>query len=138
MDSVAIQKIVRTKRKTISIVISHDGTVSIRAPLRTPDTLIEQFVREKRAWITKKIREMEERPKAPEREFVNGERLLYLGKYYEIRILENPPVQIELKDKFYISQRILPDVRRHLKAWYTAEARKRIFERCAFIQELPD
>ena len=136
MDSFVIQKIIRTKRKTVSIVVTQDGTVLIRAPLRAPDKLIENFVREKHVWIIKKIQEMEKRPVAPKKEFVNGERMLYLGKYYELRIVDNPSVNIELKDKLYISPRILPDARRHLKDWYKNEAGKKIFERCAFYSEI--
>ena len=136
MESIVIEKIIRTKRKSLSIVISQDGTVLIRAPLRTPDQMIENFIREKRAWIEKKIQEMKKRPRPVKRAFVNGESILYLGKYYEIQVLDDPSITIELRNKLYISQRILPDVRRHLKAWYKAEARKKIFERVAFFSEI--
>ncbi len=131
MDPIVIDKIIRTKRKTISLIIGQDAKLVVRAPLRTPNKLIENFVQEKSLWIRQKIDEMEEQPKALKREFVNGEGFLYLGRYYTLQILENSTRDIELRDKLYISRRILPHIRHHLKDWYKTEAKKKIIERCA-------
>jgi len=51
--------IVRTKRKTIGIVIGSDGSVEVRAPRWVLVYEIKKFVREKSAWIVKTKKRME-------------------------------------------------------------------------------
>ncbi len=54
-------ELIRSKRKTISIQISPDGRVVVRAPLRTPVREINKFVGEKADWIEKHLRAIEDR-----------------------------------------------------------------------------
>ncbi len=54
-------KIKRSSRKTISIEINRDATVLVRAPLRMPDIEIYSFIEEKRGWIMRNLRKMEDR-----------------------------------------------------------------------------
>jgi len=133
MTPIIIEKIIRTKRRSISLIIDQNAKLVVRAPLRTPDKVIENFVQEKSLWIRQKIDEMEERPKASKKEFVNGENFLYLGEYYELRIIESGTIDIELTDTLCISRRILPYARNYLKDWYKAEAKRIILERSAFF-----
>ncbi|MEI8054934.1 MAG: SprT family zinc-dependent metalloprotease [bacterium] len=49
-----IDKIVRSKRRTIALVITKDATLEVRAPFSTSLGRIEKFVAEKRLWIEKK------------------------------------------------------------------------------------
>ena len=43
--------LIRTSRKTISIQLSPDGEVVVRAPYRMPKREIDRFVESKRDWI---------------------------------------------------------------------------------------
>jgi predicted metal-dependent hydrolase len=43
------------RRKTLSLMVTNDGIVLIKAPLRTPEKYILDFVNLKKAWINKKI-----------------------------------------------------------------------------------
>ena len=45
--------VVRTKRKSISIVVRQDGSLEVRAPLRYSATSLDAFVNEKQDWIRK-------------------------------------------------------------------------------------
>lgn len=51
--------IVKSKRKSISIQITPDGKVIVRAPLRANPEYINQIVSEKEGWIRKKLIEIE-------------------------------------------------------------------------------
>ena len=53
--------LIRSKRKTISIQVKPDGTVLVRAPQWMRERDIESFVQEKRAWIEKHLRLVQER-----------------------------------------------------------------------------
>jgi len=43
------------KRKSLAIVITKDGQIEVRAPLRTPKHTIENFLNLKQGWIQKTI-----------------------------------------------------------------------------------
>ena len=45
--------VIHSARKTISLEITKDLTIIVRAPYATPDSKIEAILREKNAWITK-------------------------------------------------------------------------------------
>lgn len=44
-------QLIRSRRKTLSIEISRDAQIIVRAPMRLPKRDIEQFLTEKRRWI---------------------------------------------------------------------------------------
>ena len=61
MDSLSPAKIIRSRRRTISLEITKDAVLIVRAPLRAPDTSIARLIREKQAWIEKKMAEVRSR-----------------------------------------------------------------------------
>ena len=71
-------KIIRSNRKTLAIQINPDLSVTVRAPMYTPQSDIERILREKEGWIQKhieKIREQEAKRKETQGEFVESEYL---------------------------------------------------------------
>jgi len=58
-------ELIRSKRKTLSIQISPDGRVIIRAPLRLPQKDIDRFVAAKADWIVRHLAEIDARPAVP-------------------------------------------------------------------------
>lgn len=61
MDRNISFKIIRSGRKTIALEILPDLTVVVRAPYRMSDRQIRAFAEEKSDWITKHLRQMEQR-----------------------------------------------------------------------------
>jgi predicted metal-dependent hydrolase len=57
-------KLVRSSRKTLCIEISPDGTVTVRAPYRTPDSHIKEFVSGKSEWVNKHLTRIRSTPRA--------------------------------------------------------------------------
>lgn len=49
-------KIVRSKRKTISLVVKKDCTVEVRAPYRVSESRLKEFVTQKKDWINNAIK----------------------------------------------------------------------------------
>jgi len=58
-----IHRLVRTRRKSLALVITEDAQLVIRAPRRLPQSYIDRFIEQKRRWIEKKIAEISSRPK---------------------------------------------------------------------------
>lgn len=50
-------KTVRSARRSVSISIAADNTVTVRCPLNMPDSKVERFVEGKKAWIEKILNE---------------------------------------------------------------------------------
>ena len=47
-------KIIRSKRKTISLSLDKEGELLVRAPILCPQAVIDGFIEKNRAWIAKK------------------------------------------------------------------------------------
>ena len=50
--------VIRTKRKTISIKVNNDLTVTVRAPIFTSDKEIREILKSKEKWISKCIEQI--------------------------------------------------------------------------------
>ena len=57
--------LVRSSRKTISILIKPDGEVEVRCPKRCSKREVEQFLLSKEDWIRKHLEAFAQRPKCP-------------------------------------------------------------------------
>jgi len=136
MEEIKISKIIRSKRKTIALVLTHDSTLVIRAPLKTPVDYLENLVNKKRDWIRAKLQEIQNKPKPKAKEFVNGESFFYLGKSYRLKILDGISVDIELKDNLLLSLEKVPYARDVVIKWYKSVAEKKIKERCEWYSRL--
>lgn len=81
--------VVKTRRKTIGITVNRDGEVKVSSPLGISEKQIREVVQKKANWIDKKVKEVSYmNSNTICREFVSGERLLYLGKEYILEVRE--------------------------------------------------
>lgn len=75
-------KIVRSKRKTLSLTVTREGEVVVRAPARVSLEYIEKFVQKHRAWVEKRLSAVAAQPKLSLRD---GETVALFGSSYRIR-----------------------------------------------------
>jgi predicted metal-dependent hydrolase len=122
MNSPPQAQIIRSRRRTISLEVTKEATLIVRAPLRAPVQVIDRFIREKQDWIEKKLAEARSRPEAPHRTFTNGELFLFLGKTYPLEVLPESDAGISLGEKIYVGESRLPECRDLLRAWYAQRA----------------
>lgn len=127
-------RIIRSKRKTIALIIDPEEGLLVRAPERITDRQIEQIVRQKSNWIIKKQEKLKRIKPVVEREFINGENLPFLGELYEIEVMESgetKSVTVSLEDGIFlikVPQDLKGDnrkeeIKRKLVEWYKKEAR---------------
>jgi predicted metal-dependent hydrolase len=117
----ATYRLVRSKRKTMALVIREDGSVEVRAPVNYPVESIERFIREKRSWVEKKSAEIRARPKAPVRTYTDGEYFPYMGSSYPL--LYSPRAkEISLGQALVVPAKFRQRARRAIEKWYRAEA----------------
>jgi hypothetical protein len=133
MQKIQVEKIIRSRRRTIALEITPSATLIVRAPLRAPNEYIEELIRQKRSWIERKFDEMKRRPLLSGHEYAEGEIFLFLGREYPLHIVQDSTMTIERSDKLYVSSRLLPDIKNHIKRWYREEAHKEIQARCMWF-----
>ncbi|MEI8331943.1 MAG: YgjP-like metallopeptidase domain-containing protein, partial [Methanomicrobiales archaeon] len=73
MDDIPVEQIIRSRRRSIALVITPDGHLIVRAPLKAPVAIIEKFVTERSGWIRKKIWDIRQRPPATIHAYEEGE-----------------------------------------------------------------
>ena len=80
--------LVRSKRKTVALIVQADGSLLVRAPLRLARKAIEEFIAQKSAWISSRQEIAHSAPPAPPpRQYHSGEVFTYLGKKYSLEII---------------------------------------------------
>jgi predicted metal-dependent hydrolase len=133
MEEIPVEKIIRSRRRTIALEVTPAATLVVRAPMRASVVHIEEIIRQKSRWILRKLNEVKQRPISPCHEYADGELFLFLGREYPLHIVEDASTTIERSDRLYVSRTLKPDIRTHLKRWYTQEAHKEIQTRCMWF-----
>jgi len=131
MDEIRISKIVRSRRRSIALVITPDADLIVRAPLHVPLHYIKGLVGKKEAWIRKKMSELAGRAKSRPKAFVADEEFFYLGRGYKLQIVDHAAAGVEIREQLLcLCAIVLPCAREAVIGWYKAEAIKVIAERC--------
>jgi predicted metal-dependent hydrolase len=95
--------LVRSQRKTASIVVERDGHVTVRAPDELDIEQIQTVLEKKRYWIYKNQAEWADLNAAHvAREYVNGESFLYLGRHYRLKWVSEQNVPLKLKGGYFL------------------------------------
>jgi predicted metal-dependent hydrolase len=89
---IEISEIIRTKRKTIALVVTANANLIVRAPLSTPRKYIDSLVEKKSGWIRRKQQEMVRRNENYASDlYANRECLMLLGSVYRIEYSDKTP-----------------------------------------------
>jgi predicted metal-dependent hydrolase len=133
MEEIPVEKIIRSRRRTIALEVTPAATVIVRAPIKTSTEYIEEVIQKKSSWILRKMHEVKRRPLSPHHDYAEGELFLFLGRSYPLHFVENRSVTIERSDRLNVSRTLIPDIRNQLKYWYMEEARKELRARCMWF-----
>lgn len=116
-----------TNRKTVNISVERDRSVIVRAPQGISAEKIECIVQSKKDWIIEKINHEQKYPaKLIPKEFVSGETLLYLGRNYQLLVVDNEIDDVEFNQRFIISKSNQKNANKLLKDWYFERAKIKI------------
>lgn len=116
-----------SNRKTLNISVERDRSIIVRAPHYLTPEQIDKVVQSKRQWIKEKLNHAQKYPLLAEsKEFVSGETLMYLGKNYQLLIVDDEIEGIEFDQRFKISKSNQPKANELFKKWYLNQALKKI------------
>ncbi len=119
------------RRKTVSIFIERDGSVRVLAPASASDETIETAIKSKEYLIFTKLAKWKELNQGKiNREFVNGQSFLYLGRNYRLKLTEDQDVPLKISGGFFLlDKRYLPKAEKVFKDYYKEKALLKIKER---------
>jgi len=118
------------------IVIERDGTVGVQVPENLEDERILLILRSKEYEIHKKLLNWKELNKEHiERQYVSGQSFMYLGKNYNLHLVEGQKRNLIFKDgKFLLSDKSVSPRDAFVK-FYKKQARLKIEERLLLYRD---
>lgn len=130
MPKIKIDKIVRSKRRTVGLQVARDATLIVRAPELTSMDIIEKIVSKKADWILSKLEYVRKTYAQPsEKEFVNGEGFLYMGETYRLHIVPDQQVPVYFDKAFYLADSSVGSAREVFLRWYRDQAHEVLMRR---------
>ncbi len=128
----------KRRRKTISLHIKEGGEIVIRAPHKASKKEVEEFIKEREAWVVEKLVEEKERRRELQKAFVSGEKFLYLGEWYPLEIDESGHKELPLRlsfGKFILNTDHIEKARDVFVEWYKREAKEKIEGRVRYYSD---
>ncbi|MDO6802994.1 SprT family zinc-dependent metalloprotease [Wenyingzhuangia sp. 1_MG-2023] len=97
----------KSARKTVSIFVERDGSVSARVPEKLNDEELREILKAKEYQIFKNLAEWTQlNQNAVEREYVNGQSFLYLGRNYRLKFVDDEIEGLQfIKNRFLINKK---------------------------------
>ncbi|MBI5023860.1 MAG: M48 family metallopeptidase [Candidatus Omnitrophica bacterium] len=131
MNKTAVKpyQLIRSKRRTLALMISADATLVVRAPAHTPLDTIEQFVGKNTDWIKRTLARLQKRPQVKQKQFVRGEEFLFLGESHPLEVQNDTDQPLDLRDGFILNAKEQSRGRELFIEWYKNEAKKIIAAR---------
>ncbi len=126
-------ELIHSKRKTLALVIKPDGSLLVRAPLRTPKAVIEEFIDKNREWIEKHQAKAIAHLPPPSRQYLRGETFPYLGTVYPLAIVERQREPLWLDERFKLAASRQGEAARVFEGWYREQARQILTVRVEFF-----
>ena len=124
-------KIIRSKRKTLSLTINENAELIIRAPKRLSIEKIQDFINEKENWINRKKILIENQIKDVTS---NHNKLLYLGNLFPINVEQNASKELFFTGEEFITNSIEPDsLSLSIKKWYKNKFKEIALPRVAYF-----
>jgi predicted metal-dependent hydrolase len=126
-----IAEIIRSKRKTIALVVQAGGRLVVRAPQRATLKQIREVVERHAGWVEARLKEMEARP-GPWT-FSEGSGLPYLGQLYPLRLVPGPVSGLRFDGlSFTLADGAAAQAAALFERWYRRQARKVFGERVRY------
>ncbi len=128
--SISIDRLVRSRRRTIALVIEQNGNLTVRAPLKMAAVHIRLFVETHADWIKKNQAKIQSsQPVSPKR-YVEGGKFLYLGESFPLIIVPRQrPALVFTGTTFRLAKNALPGAPEAFVRWYKQQARLLLSER---------
>lgn len=131
-QNLSIDRLIRSRRKSVSISITPKAEVIVRAPLTLSENIIFDIVLKKHGWIKEKLGQVRE---IKDKKFIPGEIFHFLGSNYTLQSTLNKK-RIGISDDILeIPESFLCIAEKKLIEWYKKEALVILHARSALISK---
>ena len=124
-------QIIKTRRKSVSLIIKSNGDFIVRAPTNAKETDILKFINQKADWIIKKRTEQISCAIKP-LTFSGNEKIMFLGKYFNLTYNDTSKIIVD-EDDFILP---IDNSKEKLTLFLKKYAKQYISERVNVIAEL--
>lgn len=130
-------EIVKSNRRSISIIIENNLTVKVRAPIFLSNHKINTFIEEKQSWIIKSIEKMKSNNNfISKREFIDNELFLYKGQEVRLLFLEEEFSGSKFHNQcIYISRKNQSNSKKIIISFYKKMAKELLSERIQYYSD---
>jgi predicted metal-dependent hydrolase len=128
-------KLIRSKRRTIALIIERDGSFTVRAPMRASHAAIDTFIQEKADWIIRTREKTKSVHPVIRKQYVDGEKFLFLGSAFELKLVRFQKPVLRFDSGFSLSQAAQVKGELVFTHWYKARALEIISERVRLYSE---
>ncbi len=119
-----IDELIRSTRKSISLSITKEGRLVVRAPKRASMAVIEEAVKKRSDWIIEKRQQsLETLSRFPVHTYAEGEAFLFLGKNLTLHYSLNAKKPFAAGDVLFVPAAKREKAGQVLEAWYKEQAR---------------
>ena len=125
-------KLIRSKRKTLSLQINTNAELIIRCPQKLSIKEVESFIVDKTGWIEKKQQAIQSKQIQPSN-YVSGEQFLYLGNQYPLIHNIKQTYKLDFDGQFFS---LKGDGHLAFHAWYKVAFKKVALPRLDYYADL--
>lgn len=123
-------KVIRSRRRSVSIKINENGEVMVRCPLKFPKDEFLKIINSKKLWIEKCVNNINEK-KLLNKDFYTFDKILFNGNVYDIEKSEK-----FIKIEYSILKIKGNDIRKTLITWLKKQAETLLFARLDLISNI--
>ena len=120
--NIQIDKLIRSRRRTIALIVERDGSLTVRAPMRASHAVIDAFVLEQTAWILRKREVVKWIVGVPAKQYVDGETFLFLGSPYDLKLVKPQRPSLKFENGFHLSKTAQKKGQQVFTRWYKERA----------------
>ncbi len=127
-------KLIRSKRRSISVQIDRKGLVTVHAPKICSEERIVSFLEEKRDWIETHVRSARENAEKIPDGLISGESIYLLGKKAKIVLWEDDIIRYDGENgKLYLPNK---NTEKRFLSWVKDNAERILQSRTEFYAEI--
>ena len=120
-------QIIRQRRASLSLQITRDARIIVKAPHLLPDFLINQFLDSKKDWIDKTVAKVSAHmPK--KKTYTEGEEFFYLGIAHKLQFYSGAEI-VAKNNILYFPKGAAFRIQKELEGWYKKQAQDIITQR---------
>jgi len=133
-DPIAIDTIVRSRRKTLAIEVARDASLVVRAPRHVSRDFIERFVQSHAPWIRQRQEAQRQRLRAQASfTLADGRMLLLFGRAYPLSVVEQAAEPCAFSGAFILRADEPTRAQAAIGNWYKRTAYASIKERIEYF-----